>query len=61
MLLMRKSQKQPNNYSQIKSPTLTRSGMILSGDEQQGEWNSIQLLAEGKDSLIKLVDGDRRE
>lgn len=53
----------PNGRPNVKIGTSVEgSGMsLLGGQSQQGDWNGIQLLAEGKDSLIKLVDDAGRE
>lgn len=52
----------PDGRPAVKIDTsIEGSGMMLSGEAQQGEWNGIQLLARGKDGLIKLVNGDGKE
>lgn len=52
----------PDGRPAVKIDTsIEGSGMMLSGEAQQGEWNGIQLLARGQDGLIKLVDGDGKE
>jgi hypothetical protein len=37
------------------------SGLMLSGEAEQGEWNAVQVRAEGPDSRLRLLNKDGRE
>ncbi len=52
----------PNGRPAVKiDASVDGSGLMLSGEAEQGEWNGVQVRAEGTSSRLRLLNKDGRE
>jgi hypothetical protein len=52
----------PNGRPAVKlDASVEGSGLMLSGEAERGDWNGVQVRAEGTGSLLRLLNKDGRE
>lgn len=52
----------PNGRPSVKIGTsVDGSGMSLEGDSERSDWSGVQILAQGKEIIVKLTDKEGRE